>query len=53
MLKEVLLAWLLCEGDLVVGDVVVPGGVVGGHEVYRERTGGEETINITAIANNA
>ena len=39
MLKEVLLAWLLCEGDLVVGDLVVPGGVVGGNEVYRERRG--------------
>jgi len=52
MLKGVLLAWLLCEGDLVVNTVVVPGGVVGGNEVYRERRGGEETINITAIANN-
>ena len=39
MIKEVLLAWLLCEGDLVVGDVVVPGGVDGGHKVYRERRG--------------
>ena len=53
MLKGVLLAWLLCEGDLVVGDVVVPGEVVGGHKVYRERRGGEETINIMAIAINA
>ena len=39
MLKGVLLAWLLCEGDLVVGDVVVPGGVDGRHKVYRERKG--------------
>jgi len=39
MLKGVLLAWLLCEGDLVVNTVVVPGGVVGGNEVYRERKG--------------
>jgi hypothetical protein len=52
MLKGVLLAWLLCEGDLVVGDVVVPGEVVGGDEVYRERRGGGETINITAMTNN-
>ena len=52
MLKVVLLAWLLCEGDLIVGDVVVPDGVVGGHGVYRERRGGEETINITAMTNN-
>ena len=33
MLKEVLLAWLLYEGDLVVNTVVVPGGIVGGHKV--------------------
>ena len=39
MLKEVLLAWLLYEGDLVVGDVVVISNVVGGHKVYRERRG--------------
>ena len=40
MLKVVLLAWLLCEGDLVGNTVVVPGGVVGRNEVYRERRGG-------------
>ena len=31
--RGVLLAWLLCEGDLVVGDVVVFSDVVGGHKV--------------------
>ena len=39
MLKGVLLAWLLCEGDLVVRDVVVLSNVVGGHKVYREKRG--------------
>ena len=39
MLNGVLLAWLLCEGDLVVGDVVVISNVGGGHKVFRERRG--------------